>query len=200
MAQPQNQVLTGHQAATQDLPLDGTAALKALATILWTAGPARPAREPAMSPTCHDLWVYQEIIHETQPDLIVECGTYQGGSAAFLAAMLDLAGKGSVLSIDCTEFPRPQAHPQIRYLTGSSVDPTILAEVDRAARMSSSTLVILDSDHSYPHVLQELRCYHPFVTLDNYLIVEDSNINGNPVLPDFGPGPAEGIFIFSAAI
>ena len=27
-----------------------------------------------------DCWVYQEIIHETQPDVIIECGTGEGGS------------------------------------------------------------------------------------------------------------------------
>src|ERR1700759_3672953 len=28
-----------------------------------------------------DLWIYQEILWETRPDLIVECGTAWGGSA-----------------------------------------------------------------------------------------------------------------------
>ena len=47
-----------------------------------------------------DLWVYQEIIFELRPDVIVECGTCKGGSALFLASMCDMVRNGRVFSID----------------------------------------------------------------------------------------------------
>jgi len=47
-----------------------------------------------------DLWVYQEIMAETRPELVVETGTYRGGSAFFLASIQDLLGSGEVVSID----------------------------------------------------------------------------------------------------
>ena len=67
---------------------------------------------------------------------------------------------------------------------------------ERAA--GKSVMVILDSDHTRDHVLAELRAYAPIVTPGQYLVVEDSNINGHPVFPGFGPGPMEALQAFLA--
>ena len=76
-----------------------------------------------------DLWVYQEIMAETRPDVVIETGTYRGGSAHFLASVCDLLGSGEVVSIDIEpqrdDYPQ---HPRITYLGGrSSTDPEVLA-------------------------------------------------------------------------
>ena len=72
-----------------------------------------------------DLWVYQEIMAETRPELVVETGTYRGGSAFFLASICDLLGAGEVLSLDIEpvrdDYPK---HARITYFGGrSSTDP-----------------------------------------------------------------------------
>ena len=36
-----------------------------------------------------DVWITQEIIHETKPDFIVDVGTHRGGSAAVWATLLE---------------------------------------------------------------------------------------------------------------
>jgi cephalosporin hydroxylase len=143
-----------------------------------------------------DLWAYQEIVHEVQPDLIIETGTYRGGSALFLASMSDLLRRGEVVTIDSARQEGRPRHRRITYLTGSSTSDTILRQVRRRARGKSAVLVILDSGHGKDHVLTELHAYAPFVTPGSYLVVEDTNLNGHPVLGEHGPGPAEAVAEF----
>ncbi len=140
-----------------------------------------------------DLWIYQEIIFRTKPDLIIETGTYKGGSAHFLATLCDLNVKGEVISIDIEDYPNRPEHPRLTYIHGSSIEASVVAHVRERARGTPSILVILDSDHSMAHVRREMELYASLVTTGNYLIVEDTNINGNPVLPESGPGPREAI-------
>jgi cephalosporin hydroxylase len=144
-----------------------------------------------------DLWVYQEIMVETRPELVVETGTYRGGSAFFLASICDLLGVGEVVSIDVEplrdDYPQ---HPRITYLGGrSSTDPDVVAEV-RTRAEGKRTLVVLDSDHSQAHVEAELAEYAPLVPVGCYLIVEDSNIG--QIRKDLLPGPLEAIEAFLA--
>lgn len=92
---------------------------------------------------------------------------------------------------------RPQ-HPRIRYLTGSSVDDSIIAGLREQITDRDRVMVILDSDHSRDHVLAELRAYSHVVTAGDYLIVEHTSVNGHPVFADFGPGPMEALDEFLA--
>ena len=140
-----------------------------------------------------DLWVYQEIIFEVRPDIIVECGTCEGGSALFLASMCDLVKNGRIISIDIDPGASRPKHKRVRYMLGSSTDPEIVGRVRREVRPRDSVMVILDSDHSKEHVLGELRAYAPMITTGSYIIVEDTNVNGNPIYADFGPGPMEAV-------
>jgi len=48
-------------------------------------------------------------------------------------------------------------------------------------------------------VLRELQAYVPLMRPGDYLVVEDSCVNGHPVRPDFGPGPMEAIEDFLRA-
>ena len=143
-----------------------------------------------------DLWVYQELLHELRPAVIVECGTANGGSAFYLASICDLLGHGEVVTVDIADEPGRPSHERITYLNGSSTAPEIVERVQQLVAGRAPVVVILDSDHSRDHVLNELRLYAPLVSPGSYLIVEDSNVNGHPVLPDFGPGPAEAVTQF----
>jgi cephalosporin hydroxylase len=146
-----------------------------------------------------DLWIYQEILFETRPALIVETGSHRGGSALFLAHVLDAIGAGDLVSIDVLADPGRPSHPRIRWVTGSSSDPRVVDPIFAGRDPAERRLVVLDSDHSKAHVLAELSLFAPRVPPGGYLIVEDTNVNGRPVLPEHGPGPWEAVEEFLAA-
>lgn len=153
---------------------------------------------PLMKHPC-DLFALQDILTGLKPALIVETGTAFGGSALFLAHLCDLIGAGHIITIDMEPSPTVPRHPRITYRVGDSSDPEIVDYVrDRAARCGGPVVVILDSDHHEPHVTKELAAYAPIVTPASFLIVEDMNINGHPVFPEFGPGPTEAVAAFLA--
>lgn len=145
-----------------------------------------------------DLHSYHEIIEQTRPTLIVETGTYAGGSALYLADQLELVGGGTVISVDITRGGEDQL-PQddrITFIRGrSSIDRRVLEHVKREAH-DKKVMVVLDSDHSKEHVLAELRVYAPLVSVGAYLIVEDTNDDAYVQLgfdPREGAGPARAI-------
>jgi len=140
-----------------------------------------------------DLWIYQEIIFEITPDVIIECGTAYGGGTLFLASMCDLVNNGTVVTIDIKNRESRPQHKRIKYLLGSSTSEEIAGQVGELISSKDKVMVILDSDHRKEHVLKELRIYGKFVTKGSYIIVEDTNVNGHPVRPSFGPGPMEGV-------
>jgi cephalosporin hydroxylase len=147
-----------------------------------------------------DLHLYQELFFRVKPGYVIQTGVAGGGSVLYFASLLDLIGappEAFVIGIDVTLTPeaRSLTHPRIRLLQGSSTSPEVVAAV-RAMVVQGGGLVSLDSDHAAAHVLSELRLYSAFVAPGSYLVVEDTNINGHPVFPNFGPGPFEAAAAF----
>jgi cephalosporin hydroxylase len=142
-----------------------------------------------------DLWVAQEIIWDLQPTLIIETGTAHGGSALFYARQLDRVGTGKVVSIDLDPAERLPQHPRITYVRGSSTRQDIVGAIAEIAQTHPRVMVVLDSDHSKRHVLDELDAYAPLVTPNHFLVVEDTNLNGRPVPIDWKGGPGPGMAV-----
>ncbi|MBN2517882.1 MAG: hypothetical protein JXB14_03475, partial [Candidatus Altiarchaeota archaeon] len=95
-----------------------------------------------------DLWVYQEIINELKPDVIIETGTSRGGSALYLASICDFIGKGRVITIDL-EVPfdkktgRPvqlPKHDRITYIIGSSTSQKTVEKVKSLIKRGEKVL------------------------------------------------------------
>lgn len=149
----------------------------------------------------NDIWITQELISRLKPDFIVETGTWRGGSAVIWAMIQEQVNpSGRVITIDIEDVVDHGALPPIAarkvdFLIGSSTDPEIVSEVTRRVA-GGRVLVLLDSDHRKAHVLAELKAYAPLVSVGSYLIVQDTNVNGHPVYPAFGPGPMEAVIEF----
>jgi cephalosporin hydroxylase len=152
----------------------------------------------------NDAWIHQEIIVETKPDFIIECGTHKGGSALLWAMILQQVNPaGRVITIDIEDLSGPARKSplwaeRIGHFIGSSTDPKIVAEIAQRVR-GKKVLVILDSNHEKAHVLAELRLYSPLVQVGGYLIVQDTVLHGHPLAKEFPEGPMEAVKEFLAS-
>jgi cephalosporin hydroxylase len=144
------------------------------------------------------MMAMQEIIWQVKPDLVIECGIAHGGSIIYYASLLELQGHGEVLGIDLDIRPHNreaiESHPmakRIKMIEGSSIDPAIAAQVQAAAK-GKKVILVLDSNHTHDHVLEELRLYAPLVSVDSYCVVMDTVVEDMPAdfFPDrpWGPG------------
>ena len=135
-----------------------------------------------------DMIAMQEIIWEVKPDLIVETGIAHGGSLIYYASLLELlGGTGHVLGIDIDirEHNRVEIekHPMFKRITmfeGSSIAAQTVEKVLGFAGKYKTIMVVLDSNHTHDHVLEELRLYSSLVTPGSYCVVFDTIVEDMP--------------------
>jgi cephalosporin hydroxylase len=144
-----------------------------------------------------DLQIYQELIFATKPEFILQTGVCGGGSILYFSSILDLMGtpndvKVIGVDIELSKKAKEIKNDRIILLEGSSTSEKVVSKINDYTH-GKKGMIILDSDHSEEHVLNELSIYKDFVMKGCYLVVEDTNLNGNPVHPNFGPGPYEAV-------
>ena len=139
-----------------------------------------------------DLLVYQELLSQLRPDWIIETGA-RGGRALFLASICELLGHGQVVSVgDEAGADRPQ-HPRLTHLQEPPYDAAAFARVRDLTGEDPHGFVILGSSSGAPRLMQEFEGYAPLVRVGSYVVVENTIVNGHPVWPGYGPGPAEAV-------
>ncbi len=148
-----------------------------------------------------DIVALQQIIFQTNPDLIVETGVAHGGSlilSASIFALLDLKdgilpgskeSKRKVVGIDIDirkhNLSAIKSHFLSSYIIlieGSSIDGATIGKVKSISSNHERIQVVLDSNHTHDHVKKELEAYSPMVTPGNYCIVMDTlieNVDSN---------------------
>lgn len=123
-----------------------------------------------------DLDRYKELIEISQPDLVIETGTRDGGSALWFreqdleVVTIDLIGGAGQAAMAA---PRGW---EINYISGYSstnLPQDALASIHRLAD-KKRVMVSLDSDHHTPHVVDEIHHWARWVTPGCYLVVEDA--------------------------
>lgn len=147
-----------------------------------------------------DMFALQEILYETQPDYIVEVGTAWSGSLLFYSTIMEALGGEEIIGID-VYIPDDLKErigsfetlsERIHWINASSTEQETLDEVQERVGESRDVMVILDSDHTHDHVLQELEMYAPLVGEGNYLVCCDTWIEDSPAEVhqdrDWGPG------------
>jgi len=122
----------------------------------------------------------EDLVTIQEPQVIIETGVAHGGSGVFYAGLLEVLGRGRVISVDIEIRPHNrkaiEAHPlkkRITLVEGSSVAPETLQEVKELLLPDEKVMVVLDSNHSKNHVRQELELYGPLVSSGSYIVASD---------------------------
>jgi cephalosporin hydroxylase len=63
-----------------------------------------------------DLFQYANLIYDIRPDILIECGTWHGGSALYYATIMDAINHGTVLTIDVWDWGLRPKHDRIWYV------------------------------------------------------------------------------------
>ena len=127
-----------------------------------------------------DLIRIQEVIYRIKPDVIIETGVAHGGSLVFFASLCHAIGRGRVIGVDIEIRPHNrqaiEAHelfPLITLIEGSSIEKSVISRVKMLVKPGEKTVVVLDSNHTKGHVLNELRAYADLISQDSYIIATD---------------------------
>lgn len=127
-----------------------------------------------------DMLRMQEAIFQIKPDVIIETGVAHGGSLIFYSSLCKAMDKGRIIGIDIEIRAHNrvaiEAHPlndRITLIEGSSTAPEIVSQVKSLVKPGETVLVILDSNHTYAHVHDELEAYAGLVTPGSYIVATD---------------------------
>ena len=137
-----------------------------------------------------DIIRLQEIIFRVNPDVIIETGVAHGGSLVFYASLCKAMNRGRVIGVDIEIRPLNrkaiEGHELFEFITlieGNSVDKHIVNAVKALVHPGEKVIVVLDSNHTKQHVLEELHAYAELVSKDSYIVACDGimeNLVGAP--------------------
>jgi len=137
-----------------------------------------------------DYVIYQMILFEIKPDLVIEIGGNTGGGALYLADIMNIIGHGIIHTIDIADNfdPIVKNHPRIKTFV-NGYQKYDLPEKN----LFKKIIVIEDASHSYEDSISCLKKFAPIVTLNSYYIVEDGIIDKLGLKKVYHGGPKKAI-------
>jgi cephalosporin hydroxylase len=167
-----------------------------------------------------DLRVFEHLLWQSAPNVVIELGAQFGGSALwFRDRLAALAGYGRISSslVITVDLDIQAAHDHIhradseargiRVVEGDVTDPSLPAEVERLLPDDARCLVIEDSAHTYATTRAALDGFAHLVPAGGFFVVEDGCVDVEamrlsddwprgvlPAVHDWLAGPAGGEF------
>jgi cephalosporin hydroxylase len=137
-----------------------------------------------------DYVIYQMILNEVRPDLIIEIGTNYGGSALYLADILENIGGGEIHTIDIDDraYELVKKSQRIKFFHNGWEGYDL-----QNAKGYEKILVIEDGSHEFQSTLGALKKFGNLVTSGSYMIVEDGIIDELGQSSAYGGGPVKAI-------
>lgn len=126
----------------------------------------------------NDIYIYQQLIWLTKPDVIVEVGTQRGTSAQFFDELIKATKKTNsvVVTIDINPVPEPQKSVLeslgVVMITGDIGQVTTQQQVVPYIK-GKNFLLVDDGSHRYKDVMVSLKFFQEHQAPGGYMIVED---------------------------
>ena len=136
-----------------------------------------------------DFAIYPLLIWDRKPRTIIEIGSKDGGSALWLADMLDNYGiDGHVYSLDIVGVKKV-SHPRVTFLEGDGRELEESFSPEFMRTLPRPLLVIEDADHSYETSSHVLAFFDPYLDQGESIVIEDGIISDLALDSSYSSGP-----------
>lgn len=137
-----------------------------------------------------DYVIYQMIIFDVKPDLVIEIGANKGGGALYIADLMDIIGNGVVHTIDINDKVEKivNDHKRIKcFFDGyEKYDLALTKNFEKI-------MVIEDASHNYSDSINCLNKFAGIVSKGSYYIVEDGIVDKLGMRKKYQGGPKKAI-------
>jgi cephalosporin hydroxylase len=139
-----------------------------------------------------DYILYQMIIDEVKPDLIIEVGTNHGGTSLYLLDLMEKYNENcEIHTMDVRTYEMDilvTSNKKIKRFLGGFEN----YDVD-LAKTFNKILVIDDGSHNYSDVKLSIEKFKDLVSINSYFIVEDGILNNIGLEDQYNGGPIRAI-------